>query len=862
MLKRWRKPYGKLFLLKGDKTGNFVLLFQNVYHYLPLCFRITLHRLDLCSSRQAVDESEVEAQERKSMRCIWVSGKKPLTEREAAQQIIAEARLLLQQDLARLGVEWNPAFSSAKAQPDSSSLEDTSSTKSARSVSSSKREQKQNDEEMKLNETAAEKKLINKSAESSSSAPDFTANSEKLMQIDLVTENAKKCEQPSSALHKVLKSLDAKDESFHSDRTPAPASDCSSEPIQRHNFGHNSSVKNGGISDQHCVSPLSKRRRVDDKAELTEAKTSILTVNDSKPSSTDNKKTETRIDKNKTRSQSLNAKSNRENELNTFSHVHAPLQNRETPHLTTVLTSYKKFTSKTKHLNESENHKAELQEAVSLFRKFSNKDKNEYHINLNSKAANDSACNSEKLCSPDLYANGPEEFNDSFQLDTQTEKMLLQVDDFSHRNKQENHVCQMKVNQEHGNSPNTNKSTEKEQIENPDEGLSLQNQPSKRNSLTPTEAKPKYNISLTDSQLENILNYSNQVSEEESCLDKKSDNHESSDQVTDNSPNRSSSFLFDSLYDNSILDAMEEAATDRENKEDPVVELHTNTSISEPNRDRRDAVPTEDQEAKQWGESSFNLSEWGDSLLIGEHYLDKLNSVVKACDGPALNPGEAKKPSYKDNIHESESNESRSEMKSQRRPLNGSSFHFSPGMQDIFDKWSDQFSTLAEAPGQANSAVVESDAVSVLEVQAEGAVQTKPVTPNDLIPPTPVSEPVTPKVKMTTSALQSPLNSKTKQRCEIISNSTCSVKKDYYAGLKTNSASDMDASLGDDSCSPESFSIIDVASDKRLFQTFIKEWKTKDRFSVAVACEKIDSSVVQPENFIGGKFKKCKTFLA
>lgn len=834
--------------------------------------------MGFCSSRQAVDESEVEAQERKSMRCIWVSGKKPLTEREAAQQIIAEARQLLQHDLALLGVEWKPV-SSTNAQPDSSSLEETSSKKSAQSVSSPKCEQKQNDEEMKLEEKAAENKFINKSAESSSSVSsrqEFTASSEKPMEIDLVTEHAvhqcqsaKNCERPSSALHKVLKSLDAKDRGFHTDQTPVQASD--SSKASQSNFGQNSNVKVGGISDsdQHCVSPLLKRRRVDDKAELTEAKTSIMSVNDSKPSTAkDDKKTETdcRIEKNKTKSQVSHAELNLDNELKTFSHLRPPLQEVEAPHFITVLTSDKgkKCTLKTKHLNASSNHdntETQKQDVVRHFQEFSNKDVNN-HIHLISKAANDSACNSEKLCSPDLYANGLEEFNDSFQLDTQTEKMLLQVDDFSPRHKQDNRVClpsQMKINQVHLNS---NRSTEKEQIKT-DEGLSPhQNQPNKRNSLAPTVAKPKYNISLTDSQLENILNYSNQVSEEESCVNKKSENHESSDHVTDNSPNRSSSFLFDSLYDNSILDAMEETVTDRENKGDPV-RANSNGSTSEPNCDRRDAIPTVDQEAKQWGESSFNLSEWGDSLLIGEHYLDKLNSVVKARDGPGLSPGETKKPSYRDDYHVSHSNETCSEMESETRPLHGSSFHFSPGMQAVFDKWSDQFSTLAEAPGQANPTLVESDVVSVLEKQAKGVVQKKTQTPNDLIPPTPVSEPVTPKVKRTTTALKSPLNSKTKQRCEINPNTL----KDHHAGLRSNSASDLDIFLADENpslaasnpCSPESFSIIDVASNTQLFQTFIKEWKTKDRFSLAVACEKIDSSVAQPENVIGGKFKKCKT---
>lgn len=62
-----------------------------------------------------------------------------------------------------------------------------------------------------------------------------------------------------------------------------------------------------------------------------------------------------------------------------------------------------------------------------------------------------------------------------------------------------------------------------------------------------------------------------------------------------------------------------------------------------------------------------------------------------------------------------------------------------------------------------------------------------------------------------------------------------------------------DASL----CSSNSgtFSIIDVASDRRLFDTFISEWKTKKRYSLALACEKREHRE-QLEGEIGGKHKR------
>ncbi|OXB76233.1 UNVERIFIED_CONTAM: hypothetical protein H355_014641 [Colinus virginianus] len=60
------------------------------------------------SSRRAVDEDEESAEERRTVRSIWMAGMKGLTEGEAASLIVEEARGLLQQDLAAMGVQWNP----------------------------------------------------------------------------------------------------------------------------------------------------------------------------------------------------------------------------------------------------------------------------------------------------------------------------------------------------------------------------------------------------------------------------------------------------------------------------------------------------------------------------------------------------------------------------------------------------------------------------------------------------------------------------------------------------------------------------------------------------------------------------------
>ncbi|MBW00502.1 DNA polymerase theta, partial [Eschrichtius robustus] len=62
------------------------------------------------------------------------------------------------------------------------------------------------------------------------------------------------------------------------------------------------------------------------------------------------------------------------------------------------------------------------------------------------------------------------------------------------------------------------------------------------------------------------------------------------------------------------------------------------------------------------------------------------------------------------------------------------------------------------------------------------------------------------------------------------------------------------------SCSPESLAIIDVASDQTLFQTFMKEWQNKTRFSISLACEKISNLTSSKRATIGGRFKQGKIF--
>uniref|UniRef100_A0A3B4BND0 DNA-directed DNA polymerase family A palm domain-containing protein n=1 Tax=Periophthalmus magnuspinnatus TaxID=409849 RepID=A0A3B4BND0_9GOBI len=182
----------------------------------------------------------------------------------------------------------------------------------------------------------------------------------------------------------------------------------------------------------------------------------------------------------------------------------------------------------------------------------------------------------------------------------------------------------------------------------------------------------------------------------------------------------------------------------------------------------------------------------------------------------------------------------------------------------------------------------------------------------DLVPPTQPTAPVTPRVKLTTSSVHSPLTTqplnqstptnllpvktrvskcptshakairkpvtvinhqqKTKSVPESAPTSNADPQSDAaLSSVQSKSPSDLEnceidegfsLQLSQDasptSSNPGTFSIIDVASDKRLFDTFISEWKTKGRYSLSLACEKRPHQLEQLETGIGARHKRGK----
>ncbi|KAI3353239.1 hypothetical protein L3Q82_019782, partial [Scortum barcoo] len=658
------------------------------------------------SSKRAVDESEVEAAERRSLRCVWVSGGRALTEKEAAVEIVSEARLLLQEDLAQLGVQWDPAT------------------------------------------------------------------------------------LPSEA-----PALNGPDDHHSRDSDTSCSSDLSScgAQVGRRDQQEGEEVKKSGGRD---IDRHGKERKGDCKQEKG--------------------RSERKIEK------------------------------------------------------EDTKRKEGTSESADNVAKRRRTDSGEV----------------DKFSSPELYAGdqrdveaegnvkkAEESFGDSFELDTQTERIIVQ------------------------------------------------------------QTRQHRDGSDRDSQMELILNTSHQISPGPGVVKDKDEGGEEDealceDQAACESVNRSSSFLFDSLYDSSLLAGLSPHQLLDQSDEEEVIgpEIRTKRPLPSAQERRRSELlanqEAEEQEAIQWGESSFNLSEWGDSLLVGEHFLER-QSLLKHTERIQKEQEDSHRKPQQSNGDHVLPEEQLSELQSKPGQSWQNTATGHPTTQTLI-----KAANTAEIPalhqpsaqegrkkGKPNEQVVAAESDSREEQLSRCGsedVTERPGSAGDLIPPTQETPPVTPRVKLTTSSVQSPLTAQPlkqstpsmvlprkpakclKSRQEK-HNSVSDHSHKHQLGQKTKVPSlphtnqnpnpprgrsspssprwefpseeespvtdegftlqlSQDTSL----CSSNSgtFSILDVASNRRLFDTFIKEWKTKERYSLALACEKREHRQ-QPEGEIGRKHKRA-----
>ncbi|XP_054633899.1 DNA polymerase theta isoform X2 [Dunckerocampus dactyliophorus] len=839
------------------------------------------------SSKRAVDESEVEAVERRNLRCVWVSGGQALTEQEAAVAIVSEAKLLLQGDLALLGIQWHPSMVPPCASAVHSSQQGQeggrNKTVGADVISQSNKEE---NEHMKQGEPGKENVTL---PTSGSEVIEVEAKLEEHRQEDLSARN-------KSGIEVLMLQKEKNDENRENRKYEGGTSEFSVRKKDAHGpvgLPRSMTQELADIVSSPALQPQQLPEPDLPSVPLPQLRAPVSRLEEHRSFAT------------------------KTSEVGSTSRLGvSPVQPGKLKHsqiLNKVLHSIQ--TDKRPH-DPAEVAPVPAQKTLPQEKKADSSAASDPLLSPEAKRRRARGAEVDMFSSPDLYA-GDEEmqpdtkqqeqtFGDSFELDTQTERMIT-VQPGLERSDDKRHQQDLKGAGHIHNEEMVEAVVEQKDKDEGRTGLQAQD-----------NTCPQFNISLTDSQMDLILDTSGQNSPVEGGNNADRSNNEAANAALEN-PNRSSSFLFDSLYENSL--SPYQADLDQSVNEETECGRHLLSTQEQRRSELLVNQQAEKHEAIQWGESSFNLSEWGDSLLVGEHFLERQEGGH--LEGHVL-PEEQPSPAQAGPQSEAEAEVSKHMGNGEKDdgPTSvpeviiaaESSFYCSPGLQEIFDRWpsmSDQpvqNSTLAQrgsnsqnpplstvhSPdrGQPRTQVAithdpERDSVgSQPSREVTETVTERPDSARDLIPPTPETPPVTPRIKLTTTSIQSPLaipplkqstpsgllpektskcpnndqpgaHPKYKPEPPPPVNTTqlqppCEhTPPDSYQGFSLQLS--QDASLSSTNSS-SAFSIIDVSSDRRLFHTFVKEWKTKERYALALAWEKEHQHMSDGE--IGGKHKK------
>ncbi|XP_037326928.2 DNA polymerase theta [Pungitius pungitius] len=884
------------------------------------------------SSKRAVDESEVEAAERRSLRCVWVSGGRALTEPEAASEIVSEARLLLQEDLAQLGIRWDPA-----TLPPGAPAAESAAGSGASSASHLGSREARGDAHTDHREGDRVVEGERGDTDGHGEASRGRGNSRKVdgaepdvRQTVNVVQVAGDSEGPGGKQESQERSEQGeKSEPKEGERSrggvpvgpgngPGPERSLTQELAEIVSSPLFGPVAHPLPSSTPTPAPRFRApaSRADEHHRVPTGTSDVRAA----PALAESPAQPGRVKHSKALRKVLHS-------IQTDKSPRDPVEPSAVPSVPTTPPGVS---------DAPDSPRGASPPSVPLFSPEAKRRR------LDRREA-------DKFSSPELYAVDEEEaegrvkeeeesFGDSFELDTQTERLMVQQ------------PCQREGSGENAGEEMAAAAVEKDTLEG-------------------SNARPRFNISITDSQMELLLDTSPPISPGPGGEDGVKDEGD------DESINRSSSFLFDSLHGSSTpclspprvsgqSDDDEEEEEERDGRE------FRGTPPSTQERRRSELLANQEaerQEAVQWGESSFNLSEWGDSLLVGEHFLER-QSLLRRSEGSH----EAQRPNGEDvpttgrlpesqreagrvptrpatrTTSPSEYDEDKAsedhglargtkhgggekgrrgeqlETKEEMNPLlsvnavlkhgqtqnsTESSFPCSHGLQEIFDRWpsmSDQPSPNAPTGENAPSLTRALGggakwADSPEEQPDPRSAAERPGSAGDLIPPTQETPPVTPRVKLTTSSVRSPLiaqpipRSALRPRTPALAKRPGSLAGHGNRPAEADSTSDPDhhrrlsptrgppAPASSSSSSPQqrppseagevsplqpsqgaslssscsgSFSIVDVASDRRLFDAFINEWKTKERYSLALACEKRELRPT-PEEQMGGKPKRA-----
>ncbi|XP_035992816.1 DNA polymerase theta [Fundulus heteroclitus] len=910
------------------------------------------------SSKRAVDESEMEAAERRNLRCVWVTGGRALTEQEAAAEIVSEARLLLQEDLAQLGVHWDPSTLPPQAPSGSSSDDSPSGDSDAASAphvaprrspmrrteghpsgthTGRRNTSKSHGEEIGRDAEIQEKVADGKGAlEGEAKKPDVTDPEIS----DVLVERAE-------GRNEAKPSTSRQDEAEHEDKQETAGAVQHGGRLESISLVEEDRRKrNKSVEEQthhYLNQPAAEMSLTQELAEIVSsplpppppppqpqpppspappprfrAPVCRLAHRPSAPTST---------------------------EKGDCSSPLLPGTPKHSAALRKVLQSIQTGRGVQDRLQPADLSPSKVPNAAPVTLQ-ENPDVASTPPGADSaplftpeaKRRRTEAGGVDRFSSPELYAGSKtdeeeqrdaeeeeeeESFGRSLDLDTQTERIIAQ-------------------RPLTGTAGGRDEAAE-QQGERRGDRVKGADDDRRDEAEGPETAAARFQISVTESQMELILNSNPRASPSpaQGDTDQAGDDRQLPDnnEAAAESPDGSSGFLFDSMHDSALLDTLLLNPSPEPAGED---EEPAGPAPSAQQKRRSELLANqeaEEQEAVRWGESFFCLSEWGESFLVGEAFLGR-QALSRHAEGGEGNQGLQQPSKEEESEEEKAGGRQRDEEKDaqhvekqtgeerenliendvfrtpgvQNSPE--SAFYCSPGLQEIFDRWP----SMSDQPGPTAIAAADTDDATELprpaaqpgrkrkQPQQPDATQKaqppeRPGSAGDLIPPTQDTAPVTPRVKLTTSSVLSPaVTQPLKQSTpsnRLQEGPTDGERATAHAAVSVSDGrpqrspptgrslffppqtaasppsprpeppSDAESpvspggfalQLSQDAsllCSDSgSFSIIDVASDRRLFDTFIKEWETKERFSVALACER-RAHRRRPEDDTGGRHRRA-----
>ncbi|XP_031727746.1 DNA polymerase theta isoform X1 [Anarrhichthys ocellatus] len=617
------------------------------------------------SSKRAVDESEMEAAERRSLCCVWVTGGRALTEQEAAVEIVSEARLLLREDLAQLGVQWDPTTLPPGAPATNSA--DGSDTSAASHLSSHEAQVDNNknhqegdrvkgsegrDTDEKVEEYKPEKGMSEKKMEKAEG--DAYRDQNNSRNVDRTepelrqTGNVVQVERSKATKHwepnkkSIMGNYSEDPDEKREEHVRSKQGGEESEKVEPKEGETSKEVVSVGPETYRANRPVPERSLTQELADIVSSPLFRPVV---RPQPSPPPMPPPRFRASVSRAEEQHRVPTRTSDVDgATGFAESPVQPGRLKHsraLSKVLHSIQTDKSLQDHVEPSvvpsvqnpvpagqvptavrapEETPPVVSAPTNADMLDSPRTTTPSSVPLFSPEAKRRRMNgreADKFSSPELYAGdeeeaeglvkrGEESFGDSVELDTQTERLIVQQ------------ACQRRDGNDGNRLVESKKKREEEMVDAAVEKETLQK----------SNACPRFDISLTDSQMELILDTSHQISPGPGGDNVVEGGDEDANPAASESINRSSSFLFDSLYDSSLLAGLSPPRIPGQSDEE---EEFVGREVGGPppsSQERRRSEllanqEAEKQEAVQWGESSFNLSEWGDSLLVGEHFMER-----------------------------------------------------------------------------------------------------------------------------------------------------------------------------------------------------------------------------------------------